>query len=46
MDLLLEGEVMSRTPPSPVTYIITYTNIVGYIIDCIIINFQLTLNHY
>ncbi len=47
-DSLLEGEVISWTPPSPVACIIAciiaYTNIVTRIIVYIIINFQLTIS--
>ncbi len=38
-DSLLKGEVMSWTPPSLLTRIIAYTNIVTCIIACIIIHY-------
>jgi hypothetical protein len=37
-DSSLKGKAMSRTPPSLVTCIIVCTNIVTYIVACIIIN--------
>jgi hypothetical protein len=37
-DSSLKGEVMSQTPPSSIACIITYTNIVAYIIIYIIVN--------